>query len=188
MDYRNKELFMLYNRGLVGQSYGLSAIYNYTEAFSPCYDLELLKYMLSIPHHIRGAHKLYIRWILEKHPGAAKYKWAKIDNFIGAPSISLLGRKLYYNQIPVIIKNKVLSFGGYSSTVMNSKHHMNPIDYWYHNNIKLKNYLDNYYQSYINMIIDKELQQDMKNNYENGNGLEKVQVLTLLSAAKNYLA
>ena len=185
--YPNKEIYMLFNRGLIAQSMGLSVIYKYTEAFSPCYDLELLEYLLSVPLNLRIDHRLYKKWMLDKHPLSAKYKWAKTENLITAPSINIRGRTLYINQLISITKQNILGRFGINKYGMNSINHMNPIDYWLKSNSHLKKYLDSYYSDHIDIITDKELKLEIARNYFHGTGIEKIQVLTLLSVAKRYL-
>ena len=63
---------------------------------------------------------------------------------------------------------------------------MNPLEYWYKNNLDLKLYFENYYKENIVRIKNNlELKEDIELLYK-GNMLEKIQVLSLLAAIKLY--
>jgi asparagine synthase (glutamine-hydrolysing) len=61
---------------------------------------------------------------------------------------------------------------------------MTPIDQWYFTNDVLRNYLDSYYKSNIDLINNDDLKKDCSYLYANGNTSERAQVLTLLGAVK----
>jgi hypothetical protein len=64
---------------------------------------------------------------------------------------------------------------------------MNPMDYWYNNDEKLRSYLQEMYEARIgNAVLPRELAEDMKMLYRTGNFTDKGLVLTVLSAVNNY--
>ncbi len=63
---------------------------------------------------------------------------------------------------------------------------MNPLEYWMHTNQDLREYLNNYFSLPINLVQNKQLKADCIEHYERGNGVEKVQVISLLSALKLF--
>ncbi len=183
MDYKNQEMFILYNRGFSGINYGLLLTQEYTETMSPFYDVELLEFALHIPMKYRLNHNIYFKWIQKKYPMAAKYKWEKIHTTINAPHFKFKNRNYYIVNIPKQISRKIKHILGVEEDYTNTSRHMNPLSYWLRTNLELKNYLDSYYNSNI-CELNKypELKRDCEYLYRYGNAVEKNQVLTLLSS------
>jgi len=64
---------------------------------------------------------------------------------------------------------------------------MNPLEYWYNTNIELRKFLDIYFYENIEKCRNHgKLKANCENLYRDGNAVEKNQVLTLLSALKNF--
>ena len=64
---------------------------------------------------------------------------------------------------------------------------MNPFDYWYKNNYRLREYFDDYYEKNCrNPIFSDQLIRDIEYLYSQDRTIEKTQVLTLLAATKLY--
>ncbi len=64
---------------------------------------------------------------------------------------------------------------------------MNPMDYWYERDEKVRTYLDGMYEKRIgSAVLPRELADDMRRLYEEGNFVEKSLVLTVLSAVYLY--
>lgn len=77
--YENAEIYMMYNRGFgfCGQG-ALAYGHEYTETFSPFYNVEFLEWCFSIPLKWRYNHEIYFDWVLSKYPKAANYIWEKV--------------------------------------------------------------------------------------------------------------
>ena len=182
IDYENQEIFNFYNRGFAGANNGLLMPQEYTETYSPFYNLEVLEFALSIPVEYRFDHQIYKKWILKKYPDAAKYKWEKINNYINSIGIKYKNKTIFYNQIfPKILKKL-----GLQNQNINTAKHMNPVEFWFNTNVELENFIENYYKKTINLISDNELKTDIENLFLNGKGIEKIQVLSLLSAVNFF--
>jgi len=187
-NYANQELFLFYNRGFNGANMGSPYTFRYFgESFSPFYDLDFLEFCLTIPVEKRLKNYIYDRWVIDKYPEASKYphNGRKIlaDN---GKSYNFLGKEFTLKEF----KRKIINFSlkkiGLKKDTMNSINHMNPFDYWYNTNSELSSYMDSYYNDIIVKIEDSSLRKDLKNMYENGNTIDKTQVLTFLSLLKNY--
>jgi len=63
---------------------------------------------------------------------------------------------------------------------------MNPFDYWYNTNNDLEKFMDEYFLEYSEQVEDDVLKMDIIKLYNNGNTIEKTQVLTFLAIIKNY--
>ncbi|ALO35122.1 hypothetical protein CMT41_10625 [Colwellia sp. MT41] len=185
--YSNEEIFKFYTRGFSGINQGLLISQEFSETYSPFYDLEFMEFCLSIPVELRFGHNIYKKWILMKYPDAAKYVWEKTGSKISEKTVTLFGRALPISKAPKIITNYLLRKLGVSNSSLNTRKHMNPLDYWYNTNQDLKTYLDDYFKINIKLLaFDQELQADCIDLYENHTSIEKNQVLTLLGVVKRY--
>lgn len=181
-----KELGCFYYRGFNGTNNGLQCIYNFTETCSPFLDLDLVENALRIPIELRQKHRLYNKWVLAKYPQAAKYVWETTGRKISAKTIEIAGHELPIANIP----SRILLHAKHKLGLANlegddSIKHMNPMAYYIKTNTELSAFLDSYFQ-YADKINDNELRNVMFDIRDHGNGMEKVQVTTLLSALKLY--
>jgi len=182
--YENQEMFNFYSRGFSGMNLATPLIFQqYTETYSPYYDIDFMEYCLSIPLKFRINYYIYYKWILKKYPDASRYKWEKTNSKITALQIKIKGKKIPLKQlIPKILTNI-----GILNSSLKTKRHMNPYDYWYNNNSKVKNFMDLYFDANINVINNIELKNDCKLLYAQDKTSEKCLVLSLLAAIKLFL-
>lgn len=181
VNYNNYEEGMIYNRACNGAILGYSMTFQeFTEAMSPFMNVDFFDYCISLPIKYRYNHHIYYKWVNKYHPDAAKYPHNGISmNDKKLLKISYKGRMYSLKSILDILKNKYRN--SYTK-----KYGMNPIDYWYKNNIELKNKIDTYYLENIKLVKDEEIKDDMINLYERGNTKEKIQVISVLTLIKKY--
>jgi len=187
-DYKNQEIFNFYNRGFNGANMGSPLIFQeFSESYSPFYDIDFLEFCLTIPMEKRWGNYIYDKWVIDKYPNASKH--AHNGRIIGknkGKNFKLFGKNVtIYDLLPRTIKFLSIKLGIRKNS-METKNHMNPFDYWYSTNYDLKNYMDDYYSDIINKVECQVLKKDLKNMYTNGNTTDKIQVLTFLSLIKNY--
>lgn len=182
-DYGNEELHKMTIRGFYGMNMGLLPLQKHTETYSPFYDIDVMNFALRIPMKLRFRHKLYIKWIVEKYPKAADYIWESMGGRITDAHINYKGSKISVKKVP----QKILSKIGFIKSPTETKSHMNPLSYWYNKNEGLKIFLDQYFAENIDRL-DRypQLKQDCNDLYKIGNGTEKNQVISLLSALKTH--
>jgi len=181
--YKNEEEFKMLNRGFNGILQGNMPFQQYTEVVSPFLDVDFFKFCMKVPVEFRFGHRIYFKWILKKHPKAANYKWEKIRSKITTPQLSIFGRKVPITQIIPKITRKVL----YKNSLSSKHSSMNPLDYWYRKNPKLREYFERkFHEGKIILTGEKELLKDIERMYSEGGVIEKTQVLTLLEAYKYY--
>ena len=181
--YQNQEIFNFYNRGFSGANSGLATIQGYSETLSPFYQPEMLTAALKIPPTIRFGHSLYKDWIISKHKAAARYKWEKTGQSLNAKTFNVNGKAFTLKQILGIASRKLLKV---DFNDVGSKNHMNPFQYWYNTNNTLKLFINNYYLINIDRVEDLELKNDVIDLFYKGSVLNKLQVISLLSAIKRF--
>ena len=203
-EYRNEEIFCLYTRAFTGADQGLLTFQENSESCSPFTDVDFLEYCYRIPLQLRYGHKVYFDWILKKYPEAAEYVWEhtgkKISSFknIKRKYVQIAGK-----QIPSIgnpdflkwLKGSLLRRLGLrkkgekaKTIVMATKNSMNPVDYWYNTNPRLKSFMDGYWEENNHIVPDGQLKEDMTHLYKDCVLYDKLQCLSVLSAMKLILS
>lgn len=181
--FANQEIAKFYHRGFNGANNGQLLEMEYTETCSPFMNWDFMQAILKIPVKLRYGHYIYKKWILAKYPEAAKYVWekigCKIDRKWGV--INVGKRKMLIEDVIPRIVNKILGGNG-----MNDKRHMNPIGYYLRNNSALNNYIDNYIAKNIDLLPNNELRNVCSEIASSNSSIEKVQLISLLSALKLY--
>lgn len=187
MEYPNEEIGKFYNRGFNGILIsGHTLIQQHLETASPFLDFDFMQFCLQIPLKYRYNHYIYKKWIMTKHPEMAKYEWEKIKAKISTPQISVLGREIPVTQVPNVFSNKIYRIISGNKDVLMTKKHMNPIAYQIANNKYVKDFLDNYYVKYIDLVTDKDISNTLHQLYNNGNSMDKIICISLLSAVKRF--
>ena len=202
--YADKELFMIYNRGFCGIAQGLLTFQENSESYSPFTDVDFMEFALSIPLKWRVNHKIYFDWILQKYPDAAEYVWEhtgeKIKPFENKELkyTQVMGKKIPVPgnpEFPGWLKGSILRRLGLrkkgqkpKTIVMASKNNMNPVDYWYQTNPRLKEFIDQYWEGNQNWIPEGQMKDDMTHLYKDCVLYDKLQCLSVLSAMKLILS
>lgn len=184
-NYPNEEIYKMYIRGFYGANQGLMGSQEFTETYSPFYDIDFMEFALSIPLKLRFNHYIYKKWLNKKYPKAANYIWEKDKVPVNYKYwLTLKGKKIPLNQLP----KKIASQLGFTSYGINTKKHMNPLGYWFNTNAQLKKCMDDYFNDHIQLLNEyTQLKSDCETLFTEGNGTERVQVLSLLGAVKNII-
>lgn len=183
-DYPNEEIGLFYTRYLNGTNNGLVNNYNYSEVVSPFHDIDLLRRTMQIPLPLKKNHNIYVKWILEKFPEAAKFVWEKwqcrIDRRYGF--VTIRGKRLRLESLPKRILVKL----GFLRTDAESGQDMNPIGYYIRTNQELGQWINDYLRENIDRVEDKELKNDLLAIATGNGSIEKIQALSLLAALKMF--
>ncbi|MBP8987825.1 MAG: asparagine synthase [Spirochaetes bacterium] len=182
-NYPNEEIYKMYIRGFYGANQGLMGSQEFTETYSPFYDIDFMEFALSIPLKLRFNHYIYKKWLNKKYPKAANYIWEKDKVPVNYPYwINIKGRKIPLNQLV----SKLASRIGIARYGINTKRHMNPLEYWYNNNNDLKLFIEKYFNENITLLENyTELKKDCEKLFLYGKGPEINQVISLMGAIKN---
>jgi asparagine synthase (glutamine-hydrolysing) len=184
-DFTELEISLLYQRAFNGANTGYLSEQTYTEVMSPFCDIDFFEYCLSIPMNHRMNHKLYKKWILKKYPRAADYVWENTGRKITQKTLYV---KVGEKKIPLYqLHSSILRKLGWKKKPSQTRSSMNPLDYWYASNGDIRTFQDNYFADNIRYLESfPELMDVCRKLYNIGEATEKNQVLTLLSAVKNY--
>lgn len=184
--YKDLEIANYYNGSFVDTHMGSPKVFQeWTESFSPFYDVDFLEYTLKIPKKLRRNHYIYDKWIIQKYPQLTKYKVN--GNKIGDKYINILGRSVPLSNFYKIVLNYFLKKIKLKKSNIETKNHMNPLDYWYNNNNELKTFLDTTFSKYIIFLNDiEEIKKDCEELYYLGNAIEKDIALTFVLSYYNF--
>jgi len=140
--YSGYNIFMLENYGFGYTVIGSQVINRFAYQASGFMNPDFMKLVASLPHEWKYYSKFYIEWINTYCKEATKYKWERTFMKPDATWKTLFGdhvirrgKNLFYN--------KLLNKG--------HKFSMVPYDYYYYSRQELQNY----YQNYFSMNIDK---------------------------------
>lgn len=174
----DQELFKFYNRGFTGINIGLKPMYQFTETISPFLDVEFLDFCLSLPFEYRSGHALYLKWINRYYPGAANFVYEKVQGKINRKVWTVRGVPIPWTSFPKAVGKFLKKKLGLR---LNTKKHMNPVDYWYKQNPELQAFYEERFERGLEVLKDKQLKQDCMFLFENGTAQEKDQVVTFLA-------
>ena len=203
-DYKNEEIFCLYTRAFTGANQGLLTFQENSESCSPFIDVDFLEYCYKIPLKLRFGHKIYFDWVLQKYPEAADYVWEhtgeKIRPFENKELkyAQIMGKRIPAPGTPeflrwlkgFILRRLGLRREGQNAktVVLASKNNMNPVDYWYNTNPRLKEFMDQYWEENSYLIPEGRIKEDMTHLYKDCVLSDKIQCLSVLSAMKLILS
>ena len=183
--YESEEIFLLYNRGFNGILNGNQIASQFTEGVaSPFLMTEFLDYCLKIPPAFRYNHRMRVRWIVERHPTAANYIWAKTGAkpFRNRAKLQVNASRLWRG-IQRRARRACAPFLTKQSQPVAKVDSMNPFQYWYHTNATLRDFIDSYVVEKIAILDDfPNLRQDCLKLATTGTCKEKLQVVSLLAA------
>ena len=184
----NREEYFLNVRGFLGCLSSHLYARDYTEECSPFLDADVMDFCLSIPLSKRIDHNIYKKWILVKHPEAARFVWEKTGTLISKSESYLKLRQLKQVAWDVLTHPRLLlrKIGlPVKAPTLSDYRGMNPMDRWLRDNDTLQKFVKEYYQMHIEnarKVLSTKMIEDIDDLYERGSMGEKTQVFTVLSA------
>lgn len=171
--YSNYEMQVLYTRTFRGSLGNQMTHYHYIEMFSPFCDVDFFEFCLSIPLKYRTNHNIYRKWIISKYPDVANIVW-------GTTGKPITHTETKVTEFAKKSKGKILRVLKGSKPTFLNKNIMTPYDYWFANYGDIQEHYNHLFKQLINLVEDKELNEDICYLFEYGVAREKMQVLTLL--------
>lgn len=178
-EYSCQEMFAIYTRGILGAQSSYMIRQHYVETASPFMDVDFLESAFSLPFEYRNRHHIYLKWMLEKYPAATQFGWEKWGG-IKPREDHLFFRKVRTTQ-------RLLLQAGCKVFKLQNRDSMNPDDYWYQKDEKVRKFYQDYYEEHISHpVLKRALKKDISKMFAEGNVTEKSMALTLLAIAKAY--
>ncbi|MDM1444017.1 hypothetical protein [Myroides odoratimimus] len=179
--FRNEEEFNFINRG-IGVTLRSTLFTNrFSFSLSPFMDIDFIEYCISIPYSVREGNSLYDEWMLFKYKDSCKY--SHNGRRIGSKEYTFFGKKTSLLELPSKIKSLIER----KLNIVDIKSGMNPMDYWYQKNYRLRDKIDNFYNDNIDKIENKELRSDVELLFTTGNTGDKMLVISLLATVKQFI-
>lgn len=178
-EYPTQEMFAVYTRGILGAQSSYMIRQHYVETASPFMDVDFLETVFSIPFAYRNRHHIYLKWMLEKYPGSTRFGWEKWGGIKPKESHIFL-RKIRTTQ-------RLLQRFACKCLKIQDNDSMNPMDYWYQKDEKIREYYMGYYEHNSNSsILSQELKRDISKMFLEGNVIDKSMALTVLAILNAY--
>lgn len=176
-EYPCQEMFAVYTRGILGAQSSYMIRQHYVETSSPFMDVDFLEMVFSLPFSYRNRHHIYLKWMLQKYPGATQFGWEKWGG------IKPREDRIFLRKVKTL--QRLLGQTVSRTFKMPNNDNMNPLDFWYRGNSGIQAYYREYFESNRDRI-GGELGRDITLMFEAGNVTEKSMALTVLGAAKLY--
>lgn len=178
-EYSSQEMFAIYTRGILGAQSSYMIRQHYVETASPFMDVDFLETVFSIPFAYRNRHHIYLKWMLQRYPEATQFGWEKWGG-IKPREDHIFFRKIRTTQ-------RLLLQAGCKALKLQNKDSMNPEDYWYQREEKIRKYYQDYYEEHIDHpVLSETLRKDILKLFTEGTVTEKSMALTVLAAVKAY--
>lgn len=177
--YENQEIFDLYTRGILGAMSTYAIRQNYFEVSSPFLDVDFMEACFSVPMEYRVQHNIYLKWIDKYYKAATNYGWEKWAGVKPRKELEILKKcKIIKRELRRLIRK---------SMGKSIDDNMNPVDFWFQQDLEAQAFYEKYFNSYINSWhLETKLKEDMEKMFSDGTVSEKAQVMTVLGMVKLY--
>lgn len=175
--YKNEEVYKLYQRAFNLTNFGSFVIESHqTYLTSPFLDSDFIEFALSINPKLKYNQNIYLQWIAKYHPEIADYKWERTG---------FKPNKIWKTKFSRYTKKLIKEY--YNLTNQSEKFTMTPSNYWFKNNIQIKQFYNSFFENNIGLVEnDTNLKKDLIFLFKQGNTTEKAMVLTVLEIVKKF--
>lgn len=166
------EIFLYKNRAMNGIFNGDRVANSFFDTASPFYDTEVIELGLSIPNYSKKNARFYRYLISEKFDFMSKYRWQQT----GVPP--------YKGQL-----NEILSFiiriKRFSQRKLGfTSDNMNPFNFWYTNNLLIRNNIEDTFKNNLKYIEDEDLRDDVVKTFNTSSVGNKLSAISVLLSKK----
>lgn len=178
--FENQDLYSLYTRGFMGAMSSWFIRKQYTFALSPFTDVDFMNFCYSLPIAMRRNHNLYWKWVERYYPEALSVPTSRkrVPTTTTQKTVALASKAFHKGQR---ISRKMLFKAGLVPSRISPKSSMNPYEYWYDTDPKMRAFFDSYYNKHLELLSDKpELRRDVETLFHSEMMLEKLMALTVL--------
>lgn len=158
----------------------------WVEFSTPYIDKDFVEFAFRLPLNWRINYKFYTKWIMTYYPDAGKYVWQTKER--------PLNKKFYLPQKIWAVKKLLKRIINKTCRITNIKFQftfkgdMNPFETWYINNKKLREFLDFYFDTNIELVSDSKLKNDIIHVFKTGNARDKIVAVHVLAVTKRYFS
>jgi asparagine synthase (glutamine-hydrolysing) len=176
--YQSEELFYLRNVAYNRTVLGAQVIQQYAYQTSPFMSKTLLEFAISLPENWKINQHLYLEWLNQCMPNAAKYVWEKTGMKPDAHWKNTVGTKL---------KKKIINIWNAKITNQKYKTSMYPYEFYFYSSKDIQSYYDNYFKENI-WRLEKypELKSDVEMLFMQKDFFQKSQAVNILAIFKLF--
>lgn len=184
-DIENQDLYSLYTRGFQGAMSSWFIRKQYTFALSPFTDVDFMGYCYALPVAMRRGHNLYWKWVKKYYPEALSVPTSRKRVPVSTMEKTLdLAQRAWHKGLKV--SRKLLFKTGLISSRVRPDSSMNPYEYWYDTDPKMRAFFYTYYQNRLPLLDNHPLiQQEVSTLFHSDLILEKLMALTVLWEVEN---
>lgn len=186
-EYPNEEMFYFHTRGPLWGLGSMMIRRQLLESYSPFMNTDFLEISHAIPEKLRIEGHIFLKWMKEKYPSAAKIPYAADMCPPDASKLrKIIQRKIIY-RLPGIIRRMKRQLN--PSLLQPDPRDMNPLDDWYAKDVDLQKYINTFISDRIDVLNRYDDLRDIYAYYrdQNGSVLEKCAMMTALAAVELYV-
>ena len=180
-EYSDLEVMWFSIRGMICGQNTAFIRQNFVECPGPFGDVDFMNLLFAIPYELRTKGRLLQKWFVKKYPDLAAIPYSATG-----VRISVTEQEEKQRRIPFRINRKIQKMIG----VENATDSMNPLDEWYSQNPRLREYMQQYYSDHIHALDGNLRLRDAVGHLffdEDSAAIDKILGITILSAVTNYL-
>lgn len=185
--FEGQEFYGLYTRGFKGIMASWFIRKKYTFALSPFLDVDLMSFCYSLPSEMRRDHHLYWEWVERFYPEALAVPSSRkrVPHTLPQQGFDLSNRAFH----KALKAGRKLMFRlGLTDSRVRSDSSMNPYEYWYDTDLKMREFFDRYYRDHIDLLNNHALiKQEVDQLYNKGNVWDRLMALTVLGAVEVFI-
>ena len=178
--FQNQDLYSLYTRGFLGAMSSWFVRKEYTYALSPFIDVDFMAFCYALPTEMRRNHNLYWKWVKKYYPDALTVPTSRKRVPVTPVEKSKdFMEKVFHKGLKVTRKG-LFKIGLVSSRIRKDAS-MNPYEYWYDTDPKMRAFLDTYYKEHLPLLDPyPQTKRDVEALFNSPVVLEKLMALTVL--------
>lgn len=182
--FQNQDLYSLYTRGFLGAMSSWFIRKEYTYALSPFTDVDFMGFCYSLPTAMRRNHNLYWKWVKKYYPDALTVPTSRKRVPVTMMEKTLDFMKKAFHKGLKITRKGLFKMGLASSRIRKDSS-MNPYEYWYDTDPKMREFLNNYYNEHLPLLDSyPDTKRDVEILFNSEKVLEKLMALTVLGEVR----
>lgn len=184
--FENQDLYSLYTRGFMGAMSSWFIRKQHTYALSPFTDVDFMAFCYELPTAMRRGHNLYWKWVERYYPKALEVPTSR-KHLPSNPVQKAVdfGERAFHKGLK--LGRTLLFKAGLVPSRIRSDASMNPYDYWYDTDPKMREFFDTYYKEYLPLLQAHEtVSKEVQLLFESPAILDKLMALTVLGMAAQH--